>query len=752
MSVYISIFSKKDKPLPEYNDFLPYVFDSDKANFCYVANKRSLIYVWQWGSVIDNSIVEDVSGQLFVQGLSNPQVKKYLFEILTGADQKIDHEKIGFPLSSVFLNEKFLSGYASFGVLELSYYVETEDYFAISNRVGLLACLSSPSLNAEGLAKLIGKGHMIDSSTVFHGIKKLMPGQHILYHYEQGFDLKDPDYSEVFSNLEVEEAIALVDEGLNDYKSIMESEFPKSLNLSGGKDSRAVLAMLNYYSSIDKNLSLRTTGSSYSPEVLAAKEVIRSLGEQRCKWNNVSSFNKPVPESGGLIRKIAQTLNANEGLASFWGWRKFTRSNVASFGGHEVSFKYPVNKLEKKYFLEGHKNYIDPNKVITPDYFDDIFYKYKKNMTSVLDTIPEAKYSAYHVAFNRTPCAQATLGSMMQNIGGCQINPLMNYKFSRALSGISHRFIDSEFMLFYLMYKGDKKLPYLPFCNDNWSKKLPEVLSSNGFEYSHDLLSSLPYFFDSALPEHKFVGHTSEREEFFTLVKKILPGILSDQRESLDFLNYRLVGEWLKTPYEKMPRSVASSLSSVFSVALILTFKNDFLRYDKVNKVEEEIGGMLSSDLGKVDKESVYLDRIRACTESITQLVNQKRALADPDLEFKIADSAVLLNQDKPWHANVNGEVGKNVRIKGVIARSPQTKDKVSVRLSFFDQEGNSIKLQGFSWHNRLECYTMGLLKRDGGKAFDLVFNIEEKPVIKSVKIFCLDTAYIINEPCVIFE
>src|SRR5699024_144582 len=61
---------------------------------------------------------------------------------------------------------------------------------------------------------------------------------------------------------------------------LSEIDSEKSLSLTGGKDSRAILGLLDYSNST-KNIRVNTTGALYSPDVLSAQCLTRKLGISR---------------------------------------------------------------------------------------------------------------------------------------------------------------------------------------------------------------------------------------------------------------------------------------------------------------------------------------------------------------------------------------------------------------------------------------------------------------------------------------
>ena len=114
---------------------------------------------------------------------------------------------------------------------------------------------------------------------------------------------------------------------------------PLQISLSGGKDSRAILAILDRAGCFDDTVQVETQGHWYDPEVLAAQDLMELYQHPADRHAVIRPSYVDSPEH--LVPALVDTLFAWEGNMSLADREKYRLDNGhLTVGGHELGMKY----------------------------------------------------------------------------------------------------------------------------------------------------------------------------------------------------------------------------------------------------------------------------------------------------------------------------------------------------------------------------------------------------------------------------
>ncbi len=169
-----------------------------------------------------------------------------------------------FAISYINTRENFLLLLRDRWGTKPLYYVDSRDFFAYSSEIKpLLKVLENPEYDEIFLFQYLTFMDAYDDSTIFKGIKLLLPGHYLFYKpggfpvvgkWHSGFVFKDSIKNE-------KEALQLLDEAFDEvFPDILESERPISSFLSGGIDSTLSSWYLNKHAGGRKSESSTLKG------------------------------------------------------------------------------------------------------------------------------------------------------------------------------------------------------------------------------------------------------------------------------------------------------------------------------------------------------------------------------------------------------------------------------------------------------------------------------------------------------------
>jgi hypothetical protein len=227
------------------------------------------------------------------------------------------------------------------------YIAETSHGVAISNRSVCLLGVDGvgTELDAHAVRWKAFQGYVGGRRTAFAAVRKLPNGVELTISPRGEVEkrpatvasLADPALRENFLRRPRE----LFENALDDLARYMARVHralgakPIDLPLSGGKDSRAIFALLLHAGLRDEIASIWTRGTLYSPEVLAAQDLCRAASFHGHEVRRPPHISPARVSAGTMVR----TLDLGEGMLSLFDFCAIDPHATFRFQGHELGLR-----------------------------------------------------------------------------------------------------------------------------------------------------------------------------------------------------------------------------------------------------------------------------------------------------------------------------------------------------------------------------------------------------------------------------
>ncbi|MBN2493227.1 MAG: methyltransferase domain-containing protein [Deltaproteobacteria bacterium] len=414
-----------------------------------------------------------------------------------------------------------ITAFGDFSGLAPLFTYENEHLSAVSNRQMLLARLCSPDgelhFDLQALSWLSGQSNLFGRQTAFRAVELIVPGEYWsldprtgsserrrfrsrFWHPRQ--DIEGVDYSDA----QLDE---LTDHLLEQSRAIARLPFRSmTMDLTGGMDSRLVLALARRSGLLDRIDHVQTYGpSGDAPEIQVARKLADAVGARfQAQIHHPSEFDLVrtwerlryhVFRYEGAICPIDGLLNP----------ARHSRLNLSGSGGEIVRKHIKKHRLtnpkslkEAMDLFQDYQQVMDPLKVQRDSVTESqraflrqqIAQKYEEG--AALNDIVNLLYVENRMAL--------WAGILLNNISGSiRIYPLVNFKATRLafLSDSRQRQIDR--IHFEAMRRLEPGLVEIPFMNTTWSSALAPYMKRAGLRApDRPFQTTVPFSIESSLP------------------------------------------------------------------------------------------------------------------------------------------------------------------------------------------------------------------------------------------------------------
>ena len=381
-----------------------------------------------------------------------------------------------------------LVGFSSFDNTHPVYCTQGDGICAVSNRALPLARLSRAELDLQSLGWLVAAGNLFGPCTAYRGVEKVEAGEAVVAgigdarfvgHEIQGGIWPSPDEPDL-ENLESRGWDDLTERLVDNVRAACESvDHTINLALTGGKDSRLVLA-LAYAAGVVDRLRIITRGLPSWGDSVVAAEVCRRTG---------AKHELLVPGTvGGMIAArpwsdVQAHVSRFEGMVSPWDSPGTTapRSRSVTFegiggelyrGSHAGQFKrvLPTTVASmQEAFIDYHQPF-DPAGVVRPALATQmrewLFRWVADTARRVrLDTLPEKFYVDYRLGHWNGP--------LFQNVPAkARVSPLLELVCAREFLKSASLARRAERFHYEIMRRAAPKVVDVPFYRDQWHEEL----------------------------------------------------------------------------------------------------------------------------------------------------------------------------------------------------------------------------------------------------------------------------------------
>lgn len=625
MAIYLAVSRVEGRPLPEPADFSPCLpfGDAHPPEVSVFDRGPGRLIVWSWGGPLDRAPVEEGRVVCFTQGYGRPQLEDDLRTAL-GAGRPPADDFGSF--SSVQLDDDGWRAYASLAGTSPIYRLQLGRFFALSNRVALLSALGPLTTRREALMSLAGATFLQDFGSSFEEIDRIRPGELWSVEGDRRHSRRRPLALE--PRMSLAEARERLKPALKRLAGPLEDPSRAlRLNLSGGKDSRAVLALLDRAGRVGPDLEVSTSGRHHNPEVLAAQDLLaRYPHDFRHRVAGQPASPDPSAVGTGLVR----TLFAWEGAMSLADRAAYHYDvERLSIGGHELGMKYHPNPAPLETYLEAPRYDVDPFSVLRPEAEADARSRYAALLKEVLPSFGVDKYRIAEEWFLRIPNYTAH-GFLCHAPASHQYHPFLDISFLGFLASCPSEMTQSQLLHWLITSEASVELRDVPFADDIWPHGVRTLAAELGLPPVG--VGTPPYRFDARFPETPARGMYPWRLERLRLAR----GFLRNQGlpPEMDFVEPAALERRLGLPETEVSLQDIYSVLGVFNAALQARYGAALLDRRRHADLEAELldaAQMARASVGATPTESVdaVVDRYDRALAAFVREDHHHRRLDD---------------------------------------------------------------------------------------------------------------------------
>lgn len=632
MSIFLAAVSADQRTASEINatdavDYLP--LQPRHASLHTLHDDRIGVRVFRYGAALDREPLIRGSDLCHVVGLPFSSTDDCRATILDRSGNPMGlNETIDGDHCSLVVRDGQMIGINGYSGEHVIYYRHLGRTSLLSNRLSVLAAFG-PDLALDEIAGsyLAGQGYIYGRRTAFKGIGRLLPGD-VVRADSDGITVERARIAGFYAPIAPRHMRDEIEHGVDRLVarcSFISDHYAEKavVPLSGGKDSRAILAAMCASGRRPAFRKIYTNGHHYSPEVIAATAVIDMLGLERHRVR----VPPLIPTANDLAQRALLSILSFEGQSSLFDWGGIARTLEVSIGGHRNCLRenqfpgYPEPAPETgagiAAAIEAAKA-VNPHALLTEDAADAA----RADLAALSDG-----FLADGMSPSKVP---ETFAWMLRNggwvaptnnsltFGASPVHPLLGRHLMPLSMGLPSTILLSEIIHFRTMARADVPVWDVPFAGQVWSDRLPAVLDDLRYEGPRPRATA-PFRSHKAFPRAAHAAVTNEKLVQFHMLSRFCGEAYAGIRETVPWLDPAMMGITTREdPHGAMMRLIAQN--GAFTSILCATFGRDIFRRSQHARIKAELERFAEASTPRVFDEVVEL---RAA------LVRQKQALAE---------------------------------------------------------------------------------------------------------------------------
>ncbi len=584
MSIFIARYKKNtnhlvwDKNGQVFRKNLP--FEPNNTSIYNFENTDLIVYSFKVALEREPYLSENRVTMLQGYGLSD--LEERLVDCIDNncsLDNKVFHE----AFCAVSVTNNSINFCTSASGVDSLFYLDTEDEFIVTNGHNLLQTYIEKEklpFRKSAFAWMVGRGHLSDFGTYWEGVEKTIPANLFTYNKNN----LSINHSDIFQKKAINTAdIKGIVKDISQYFDTLMNSIvaEKRIWLSGGKDSRAITSIMVNSSSF-KDFDFVTHGESFSPDVMAAKDVAKALNIQDKHTVNLPSLSQG---NINIFSRIAEDLSWCNSGSSLADLKSFKQNELLVIGGHENGFKASLNYLNLDDFIKSRKYWVDSKNILSKEMFDLQFSQYSESLKEILKDVPTSRYTQVESLYfrNTTYIASALSAS---HIATSEVHPFLDGKMIDLLLNVNDKALDSQLIHYLMTLEADIGLESLPYADDFWPDSLKELMQELDLKIKTE--TKLSYEFKSYYPTEKALGLYKWRIE---LVKISIPLILgyTEDHKFFDFINYDKLKSLAEKDMDNLTLSDIYFWLGILKACMVHEFGLDSLDFTKRDDLAQKI-------------------------------------------------------------------------------------------------------------------------------------------------------------------
>jgi len=657
------------------------------------------IVVYDYGAAQDFAVLQETSEvTVLAQGALTQHVRSWLPQLLDARHAPSDPISNPESVAGVLLRDDEISLFTSCSGTDGFLVYETNDFLVFSNH---LPCLfpfldENAALDPIPLAWTLAKYHSFEFDHHISGVKRTEPGSK--YILSTNGALKVPmqknwdALTQPLANDSLPELVDSVADDLSEY--ILGTNCAKTLSLSGGKDSRAILGLLGD-GIYGKWVTFATGGEVFAPDVMAAKDLTQLAGLDRSHYITKPSL---IARPGDLAPGIAIDVMTDMSLSSLADIRATAPKTSLTLGGHEYGTKGSEQELTLDRLLARESEQLSGNPFLSHDGARTLAARYLPDMEEKLAPVPPGKME---VAFKIEYRLPLLLGGTLTNNNAVatEVHPFLDYRMLRLVLGSESEFTANQALHYLLNRRMSQPIENAPFANDSWPSTLqPYLLREFGIDWRGYQAS--PYRFNPAFPSQGSFGRYNWRIELFKNMRPRVIEFLHDGAFDRDLINVDAMVDLVSSNEDSWSFLNLYQLGSVLKFCLMNEIGVKGLENSDKGAIEHTVRDFIgasspASFAPSAEKEKQALsEALEKSQNSIAQLAGQIREAEDWRSPRVSAAVCLKLLESGEVDLSLLNELVPAFKKLGGLKPLPDNNERVKLRVTT-DGDGN-VRITGY--------------------------------------------------------
>lgn len=633
MSFFVSYFSTTTS-LPNasiFEDALPLDPTYVPPKVTLFTGKNNRLFVWSYMSETDRPIVFKNNEALWTEGYA-PETEISLEQRLQKIVNGVSKDTCG-SFCGVWHKPESVICYTSISGNFSLFVYKTDSFIAISNRINLLAALGSLRIRNEWLIYMCGARRALDFGTAFEDITTTTPGELIRIQSDK-IHFVPPNLNYLFEPMEMSEAISTLYSFPEYLKSCLSqfNSLPFTVSLTGGKDSRAVLSMLDIAGIMDipGRVRVMTGNLQHDAEFLSAQRQL-DLFEHYIPHISASTHQ---PQKN-LISNVVHTLfrrgfshDLVEIAAQEYVDITTKPTDTIYFGGTDYNLKVWLRSIPTlRNYLLNTKNTLHMGRLIQPEPLNKSMIIYHTLLKTFLQNLPKQYYfqlESWWITLSRVFSCILLRGFSLF------VLPFIDTAFWKFFLSAPKELFTTHAAYYLLMRKAKHPLWKVPFCELDWP--LPLTL----FLYKHKLpvdgLDNIPYRFNPYFPGQKSQGRVERLDALINITQTYIREKTKQHKEFFNFVSQEGLDELTLQPAEKIDFIHECCGSGLLCSILLVEYGQKLLQRSQLTDIQHELTDILKGPKGlvqginieeKEEERDLLYDRVLTYENCLTDVTQQ---------------------------------------------------------------------------------------------------------------------------------
>lgn len=481
---------------------------------------------------------------------------------------------------------------------------QAPDYTAVSNRLSMLTALGPVTLRDAFLVYMCGPGRSLDFGTAFEEVVTMKPGE-VLRVRPEGATLTLPSHKHLFEPMDMPEALRALDETCETMGRCLQSfgDARFALSLSGGKDSRTLLAMLDEFGYMDKpgRVEARTASFCHDIESLSAQGLLRLYGVQTrhefVARHEPDIHNIPARciraqcmrgASMNLVL-VPQTMHRFPSM--------FVEPDLVTLGGLDCTLKFAPNTMPVETYIHHTRFTLMGERLIRPEAQRRYMRAYHKLLLDELGDKDRSYFQQLEGWWLPLSRAHSSLPWMLHPY----FSPFLDTSFWKFFLSAPRELFSSHAAYYLIQRRAKRPLWQVPYADIAWPAHLPEFLRRHNLPTDGlDRQDVAPWRFDARMPGQVKFGVNEALWTRMELMQPYMRDRMRKHKERFAFVDPAGLEEFLTRPPREQDMDLLYMASGLLAGLLLAEYGADLITRASLPDVEADFTAAVFGPKGQV--------------------------------------------------------------------------------------------------------------------------------------------------------